>query len=512
MMNMMRKMTIYLLCAIGMLCSSTALAGDNDCDEGPGESVLLADYIMIRLVDSANEQPALQAFIKAFENHPANTGLSLETVDSIDGRPIYKLALDAPPGTDFDVVEDQLETAYTDHIVWGELLYDADAPESNGGSTGSTYADGVPEIAFQSQYATEQTNVPQAQARSTGAGTVVAVLDTGIDAEHPLLKGRVLSNGYDFVNDNDNTDDVGAGIDSDGDGQVDEMVGHGTFVAGLITLVAPDAKLLPIRIIDSDGRGDLWQMLEGVYYAIDQGVEVINVSVRSTYDSVGVEEALLNAREEHGILTVAAAGNFDLCRREYPASFDADVGFGRVLSVAALDHNDVKADFSSYNDEVFISAPGSSVIDNGDPDDDLSIIGPHPGGSYGAWEGTSMSAPLVAGAVALIRAQHPEWPANASTANEIETRLASTAAFIYDVNPDHVEEQSLGFGRLDIGAAAQIGPIAPALGDLDANGGVGVSDLLNLLSEWGATHTSADLDGNGVVSVGDLLIVLSNWG
>lgn len=112
---------------------------------------------------------------------------------------------------------------------------------------------------------------------ATGAGTVVAVLDTGVDAAHPMLAGRLLP-GYDLIDDDPDPLDVANGVDDDGDGLVDEAYGHGTFVAGVVAQIAPDAAILPVRVLDADGRAELHTVIEGIDLAIEQGANVINMS------------------------------------------------------------------------------------------------------------------------------------------------------------------------------------------------------------------------------------------
>jgi thermitase len=274
-------------------------------------------------------------------------------------------------------------------------------------------------------------------------------------------------------------------------------------VAGLITLAAPEALLLPIRVLDDEGRGDMWALTRGLFHAIDRGVEVINLSLSSTYNSEAVEEAIEEAREL-GIVTVAAAGN---CDREEPREYPAMRS--NIFGVAATDDDDRKADFSNYSDRLLLSAPGAMAFLNGDPAPDRSIIATVPGGGYAHWEGTSFAAPFVSGIVALVRGQHPEWPATESTFDQLEAILTGTAEDIDDENPQY--EGQLGDGRIDAAAAVALAGPAPQLGDLDGNGVIDVTDILLLLDAWGQVHSSADLNGDGVVGVDDLVTLLGGW-
>lgn len=412
--------------------------------------------------------------------------------DALAGRNLYLLSFEpAEPLAPVEMVLQQIEDdPDNDLAVWGEVLYEGHDPEGNTGSLWFFTASGVD--FYPDQYAGTALGLPAAHPRSTGQGVVVAVVDSGLDTAHPLFGGLIAPGGYDFVADS---------------AQITDPYGHGTFVAGLIHLVAPDAKLLPVAVLDEQGAGDGWIFAKGMFHAIDRGVEVINLSLGSTYNSEAIADALEEARSL-GIVVVAAGGNQDAGEEleQFPAVRT------HCFGVAAIDDQDVKADFSNYNRDFLISAPGNSVAAEGQPDGfdpDRTIYSSLPGNDYGIWEGTSMSTAFVSGAAALIRAQHPEWPAAESTHALIEDALASTAVDITAQNPGF--EGLLGAGRLDAAAATLLAPPAPALGDIDNDGTVGIADFLIVLGSWGLVHSSADLDGDGSVGLGDFLIVLGNW-
>lgn len=238
--------------------------------------------------------------------------------------------------------------------------------------------------------------------------------------------------------------------------------------------------------------------------AIDRGVEVINISIGTTYRSSAVEEAVELAMEL-GIPVIAAAGN---CKRNTPRTFPGMGSHG--LAVAAVDLDDVKGGFSNFGDRIFISAPGVSEGLNTEPDPTRSIISIIPGDRFAYWEGTSMATPLVAGVAALVRSQHPEWQSIEPSFDQLSFILESTADSIDAANPAFAGQ--LGRGRINALAAVEAGPVAPSVGDLDASGRVDIGDLLRLLSDWGKVHTSSDIDGDGNVNVADLLQLLGNWG
>lgn len=500
------------------VCGNVTIA---DCPPpGPGESDHADGLVQLRVADYATIDDAL-AMINA--SYPGTT-----VVGAIEARSTY--VLEVPTGqVDCDVAEDLIANLVnpnpgtpdpTRPLVWAELDHEGEASE---GSTGTVFVSSQfpPATAFyRTQYAGDLTGLTVAQVRSTGRGVAVAVLDTGIDADHPLLRDVMLA-GYNFLTDSTDTADVGDGLDNDGDQQIDEMVGHGTFIAGLIHYAAPEARILPVVVLDSDGIGEAFRVAEGIYYAIDHGVEVINMSFGSTYESEIVEEALREARQR-GIVVVAAAGNDN--RRE-PARFPAVSG--RAIGVMATDDHDIRAAFSNYHSDLLISAPGTSkAIQNGSWSStgplrvpmggdatfgfDCSIFSAIPGGGIGMWEGTSISAAFVSGTVALIRAQHPEWAADAHTFDRIESLLADTAVNIDALNPGYAAW--LGAGRLDAAAAVAQGPPQPPLGDLNADAVVNIADLAIMLADFGAVHSSADLNTDGRVDVGDLGMLLAGFG
>ena len=465
----------------------------------PGVDARIEDRAIIHVRPEAT----IAQFIAAFEANNPTVGVAV--LDSIDSRAMYFLDVSLPPDPDepfLDQIENDLEAGYTGLIFSGEFLYENESPE---GKTGSIFTDSISMPNYRAQYGLDQIGISfgrtSAHDDSTGAGVVIAVLDTGVDASHPELAGRVLP-GLDLIDHDANPADVGNMADDDGDGLIDEMTGHGTFVAGILRLVAPDAKLLPIRVLNSDGVGDGWTLTKGMYEAIDRGVEVINLSLGSTYDTATVELAVAEAAAL-GIPVFASAGNFN---RSEPREYQA---MGEGLGVAATDWNGVKATFSNYSERLFISAPGDAGANPDDPS--TTIVSTLPDGDYGSWEGTSFATPFVSGTAALIRAKHPDWEADFDAYVQMTTILAASAVDIYPLNPQYADEEELGVGRLDAFAAVQLGPSAPALGDLNADGVVDSSDLFSLLSDWSLVHSSADLDGDGVVDTGDLFILLGNW-
>lgn len=436
-------------------------------------------------------------------------------VRAIESRQIYLLGLPAGQSeTEFDIELDAFENPNPTvpdplrPLIWGELNYEREASE---GQTGSIYFSRVPggRVTYQEQYALAQIGAPAAQLLSTGEGTLVAILDTGVAGEHEAFAGRLAEGGWNCVADSPMTDDVGDGVDSDADGTTDEMVGHGTFVAGLVALIAPEARILPVVALDSDGVGDGFIVAQAIYYAIEAGADVINLSLGSPHDSRVIRDAVADARRS-GAVVVAAAGNLN---RSDPAEFPAMEG--NLLGVAAVDDADLKTASSNFSPELTLSAPGASADFPGIPglaDPARSIFSAVPGGpsDYAAWDGTSMATAFVSGAAALARARVAGWPACLQTTEDIEHALRSAAVNIDALNPDYAGQ--LGDGRLDIAAALNRLTPSPLPGDLNRDGRVGLSDLSRLLADFGTQARCSDLDGDGWVGISDLVILLSSFG
>lgn len=198
-----------------------------------------------------------------------------------------------------------------------------------------------------------------------------------------------MRTGYDFIGDDQDTDDVATGSDSSGNGVPDEAVGHGTVVAGTVELVAPNAQILPYRVLDSDGTGTTYDAARAIMAATDAGARVINMSfgIPDGTSSLALADAVAYATGR-GVVVVAAAGNTGRTTRTYPAALPG------VLSVSALTPaGNTLAAFATSGSWVKVAAPGQD------------IVGPVPGGQFAQWSGTSVASPIVAGQIALIGAE-----------------------------------------------------------------------------------------------------------
>jgi subtilisin family serine protease len=250
----------------------------------------------------------------------------------------------------------------------------------------------------------------------SGSG-IVAIVDTGVDPLHPAL-APVMLPGYDFVNNISGADEKGDLSSStvavlDGGGGTPTFVspwtaavvsqaaataldtseyaafGHGTMVSGIIHLVAPTAKLLPLKAFSSNGPGYESDVIRAIYFAVGQGSKVVNMSFSFASASTAMSDAV-NYASSKGVICVAAAGNEGQQIEVYPASFS------NVMGVASISDDGTLSSFSDYGSQVaWVGAPGENIIST------------YPFGIYASSSGTSFSAPFVSGTVALLISLNP---------------------------------------------------------------------------------------------------------
>lgn len=232
------------------------------------------------------------------------------------------------------------------------------------------------------QYHMTSVRADLAWEHADGKGIKVAVLDTGVDMDHPFLAGNLVP-GYDFVDNDNNPDEVAANIDSNQNGTYDDGYGHGSHVAGILKSVAPGVGIMPVRVADSDGHASLFDIIQGIDFAVQNGAKVINLSMSISSPSSQLEDALDRARMA-GVVVVTSAGNENSRDLMYPASES------EVLTVTSVDSNYQKSSYANYGRKVDVAAPGDY------------IISAMPGGDYVARSGTSMAAPIVAAEAAIV--------------------------------------------------------------------------------------------------------------
>lgn len=257
-----------------------------------------------------------------------------------------------------------------------------------------------------------------------GAGVTVAVVDSGVDASQPFLRGAVLP-GVDIVHGSGP-----ASIDCDG---------HGTFIAGIIAGrqlagfgfagVAPRAEILPIRQANSAGQGTALTLAEGIRAAVDRHASVINVSVVTGQPTLALAQAVRYALARNVVIVAAAGNDFSQGNAvQYPA------GFPGVLAVGAVDASGQRAVFSEAGPNVSVVAPGTD------------LLGPGAGGVglVSSAGGTSFATAFVSGVAALVRSYYPDL-----TAAEVISRIEATA----DHPPGPLPTAGLGWGIVDPYAA-----------------------------------------------------------
>jgi subtilisin family serine protease len=282
---------------------------------------------------------------------------------------------------------------------------------------------------------------------TTGAGTV-AVIDTGVDPDHPVLK-PVLVPGYDFTRNSNGANEKGdvtqstvAVLDNAEPAYVNQSTvavldqstvavlddqkyaafGHGTMTAGVVHLVAPSAKIMPLKAFGADGSGYVSDVMRAIYYAQKNGATVINMSFSFPAYSPELKNAV-NFVTARGVVCVASAGNDGSSSLVYPAALS------NVMGVASTTNFDALSNFSNYGSgDVFVGAPGEGIITT------------YPYGTYAAVWGTSFSAPFVAGTAALL-----DGVSSSSNESTSETSISNAQ------NPG----PALNHGRLDMYQAVQ---------------------------------------------------------
>jgi thermitase len=265
-------------------------------------------------------------------------------------------------------------------------------------------------------------------------GVLVAVLDTGIDLSHPDLQGRIWVNPGETANNNVDDDgnnciddvngcsfvtDPSPGCTASVNGNVRDDLGHGTFVAGIIAAnggngqgivgVARNVTILPVKVLDCNGDGDSLALAQGILYAAQAGAKVMNISLGGPKQSALVQEAVRIAHDKYGSLIVAAAGNTGTSGVAYPARFPQVIAVGAT----SADNPDKRATFSTTGPEVDVVAIGQGIIGTVPQSSCTHFLKCLTGGPYAVGDGTSFSAPQVAGLVALILSHTPTLTADA---------------------------------------------------------------------------------------------------
>ncbi|MEE9130267.1 MAG: S8 family serine peptidase [Phycisphaerales bacterium] len=334
---------------------------------------------------------------------------------------------------------------------------------------------------------------------STGnSDIIVGIIDTGCLISHEDLQALIWVN-----------DDPPNGIDDDGNGfvddtygwnfannnnNIDDVNGHGTPVSGISSAVIDNgvgvAGIANLTIMTSKWwhfTGSDFSVSESIFYAVDNGAHVLNLSLGCPCQLPMTEDAV-NFAYNNGVVVVAAAGNFGSSGPFYPAWYP------NVMAVAAITINDTLAGFSNWGPELDVGAPSPGIL--APSNKGVSSYTPDFGG-------TSAASPHVAGLAGLVLSVNPTL-----TPDEVRTFINENADDLGEPGFD----EFFGNGRINSDATiAAVNRRCPA--DLDGDGSVGASDLLALLVAWGTDPEGPpDFDGDGVVGASDLLTLLVNWG
>ncbi|MBU6428940.1 MAG: S8 family peptidase, partial [Cyanobacteria bacterium REEB65] len=272
-----------------------------------------------------------------------------------------------------------------------------------------------------------------------GQGVVVAIVDTGVDYNHPDLAAHIISHGYSFVTNQPDALDT---------------FGHGTHCAGIaaaiqnngigVSGVAPEARILPVQVLGPNGGGSLYAIAQGIKYATDYGTQnhvhvVMNLSLGGPASDDSVTYTAGWYATTHGALPVAAAGNSNTAVGT-PAMWNQF-----YMPVSAIDQNDQKASFSNFGPEISVGAPGVQIFST-TPTYDVPLNQYGYPKYYSYLQGTSMACPVVTGTCALVWSAHPTW-----TWQQVRSQVEKTAKQIQGPQGSH--NNVYGYGLVQAGAA-----------------------------------------------------------
>ena len=406
-------LSLFLL---AVFAASPARAIGEVEDSEPGQVVVKLNPT----VDTTIEKVKADYGLTTLEKLPGSTGIYL---------------LKVPPGSDTEVLLGRL--ASDTRLLYAEPNFVAEAPEEYGGDArhkayGISDTNGSTE-----QYAASALGLPCAATASSGQDTTVAVIDTGAQLDHRDLEENFEGVArYDFVDDDRNPTERAVGLDADGNNLKDEAVGHGTHVAGIVDIVAPAAKIMPLRVLDSEGYGDVFTIVKAISFAKSNGADVINLSLGSAHRSAMLGEVIEDA-VKNDVVVAAAAGNSNSGLPHYPAAGNGTAASADgLVAVTAVDMYAKKSDYANYGTWVDIAAPGDGIRST------------FPVGKYANWSGTSMATPFISGQAALIHAVY-----GSPDPEGVETKMRRSAQPLTLQNPSYVG--MLGAGEANVCASLE---------------------------------------------------------
>jgi thermitase len=294
---------------------------------------------------------------------------------------------------------------------------------------------------FVYQWGMVKIQAPEAWEMTTGSASInIAILDTGVDLDHPDLASKIISN-----------------VNFSSSPTVDDVYGHGTHVAGIAAAMTNNgigvaglgysSTIMNVKVLNDDGMGAYSWLASGIIWAVDNGAKIINMSLGGSSSSSTLEDAV-NYAWNNGVVVVASAGNSASTAPSYPAYYN------NCIAVAATDANDALASFSNYGKWVDVAAPGMTIDSTWND------------GGYGCMSGTSMASPHVAGLAALVFATLSDANGNGKLNGEVRRRIESTC--------DNTGVGGIAGGRINAYLAVQTGTTGGTIEGIVANSGDGM--------------------------------------
>jgi thermitase len=316
---------------------------------------------------------------------------------------------------------------------WGSGAASWGSGSTSWGTGSSSWGSGtiVPALPIENQATWNQIKLYEAHrlSRNLGGGIKVAVIDSGIDLNHPVFAGKLSASSefWDYVGKDATPQDEAGG----------NGYGHGTAVAGIILQVAPRATLLPLRVLRPDGSANTSDVVAAIGRAVNNGANIINLSLGTG----GYDQSLMDIctwANNQGVRIIAAAGNNgQLNNLDSPALFSwVPSTYQMTIGVGSVNANDQRSSFSSYGDNVYTFAPGEN------------IWSAYPGNKSASFTGTSFAAPIISGAVALAMSETP----NPNMRKSVIRDPVTNAAFLWSSQdwPSSLSLSGYTRGRLNL--------------------------------------------------------------
>ena len=507
------------------------------------------------------EHGDIEAFVDDLE---ATVNLPIEFVQSwpLFGLEEYRVVGNSGLGS-----QGVIETAIDNAVAAGTLTtggLDIEfRAETGSGQTGSIWVTCLcGQNDFETQYGVGLVQGDLAREHATGRGVLVGIIDSGLVPGIPVSDGASTNRGWTWVRPSvidesvicegcetppneppcgvppcyyprSSPKDEGDGIDNDQDGAVDEGVGHGTFIASLITLVAPEARHTHYRVLDGEGACFMSEVLSALQQALLDGMHVVNLSIVPSQPSAVMAPAFKKAYER-GTTVLVSSGNYGtpgipsenpyICTNaKVPVCSEP-----YIVQVGATDWNDARWDGSDWGEWVDLYAPGRTYYNaSGDPGIAaqrlVAPIGVDPLNPsnilYATASGTSFATAFVTGAAAGFRSTHGEWPSPEVPLNGIVQRVMDALV----ATSEQATTSPPGLRRLaayDLVSPEPMNrlrwPDIVDSGEMPYRRCIDGGDVAAILGGWGAIGQgylrTADLDHDGIVSGGELAAVLGSWG